>query len=799
MKRILLLTMALMALVAGKAQTTYSLPADLTRIGYDQMTGKSGTNLVTGDVLNFTGDVVTSLVIPHGVSELTIKGNGYDLYTNISSTIETSGKIELILDNVTIRHSGLYSAIYADSDIEIITKNGVTVQSPGNQSTVYARSSFTLTCMDDNTTQFIGSNMHGQPNAPVVLINSDKEVTIRGGKPEFIGTITSGATPAQAFDASQSNVTITDSDPTFTGGEGMGLVAKNLTIDGTSSPTFTSAKNYPLSLGGDLTLSTSGNITCSTTSTNMQGDDALHFQNNTSGTVFTIDVTGFSGEFNLTSENDLAINSYSHLIITGESDGGKINANGSISASGYQVLLEIDAKIEITTSGISGSNGVIIENATINSTSGLSNATIKSGTVTVSGSLGFMSTLTIEEGGTLIIPEGKTASANYASVNIVNEGTFTVNGTFENKGVITNEGEILNAGTITNAGTLTNQGTLTNSAGAEFTNVADATLDNTGEVNNAGTLSNNGTLTNETEGAITNETGAIFTNETDATINNKGTLTVNEDITNSGVINNYNTIEGDGEIINEGNGKVIEHSQNSTYHTIALTIAEGIDCNYSTSELTIPEGDHIFLQFSAEEYGLTPADILFLIDGVETDFTTSGNGGSYILNPIIKDQTILIALREYPVTFPEIEGLTITPQGKAKYGEAFTFIINSKTLDLSQMKVFANGTELTPNTFRAENYTYTIECITCPLDITIEGANPTSNAHIASGKVSIAMDNGQLRIENSGNAVDIAVYTIAGKNVVSLRGLRGSRTFALLAGIYIVRAGNTTNKLIIQN
>ncbi|MDF9831571.1 right-handed parallel beta-helix repeat-containing protein, partial [Parabacteroides sp. PF5-6] len=60
--------------------------------------------------------------------------------------------------------------------------------------------------------------------------------------------------------------------------------------------------------------------------------------------------------------------------------------------------------------------------------------------------------------------------------------------------------------------------------------------------------------------------------------------------------------------------------ENVAYHTISLTIAEGIHCDYLTGEYTIAESDHLFLSFFPEEASLTAADILFLIDGVETAF-----------------------------------------------------------------------------------------------------------------------------------------------------------------------------------
>ncbi|MDF9831620.1 hypothetical protein [Parabacteroides sp. PF5-6] len=236
-------------------------------------------------------------------------------------------------------------------------------------------------------------------------------------------------------------------------------------------------------------------------------------------------------------------------------------------------------------------------------------------------------------------------------------------------------------------------------------------------------------------------------------------------------------------------------------HTLTLTVTDGITCDYATGSHTIAEGDHLFLSFFPETSGMTAEDILFLVDGVETAFNASvdGRGGSYILNPIEKDLDVVIALREYPVTLPEIEGLTITASGKAIYGQPFTFTISSSTLDLSAMKVFVNGEELTANALRAESYTYTIAKVEGPIVITLEGYT-TGHASLATGKIRVAMDNGQLTIDNEmANAVDIAIYSVTGQNVVSLRALRGSKTVALSAGVYVVRAGTQTWKVMVND
>ena len=91
---------------------------------------------------------------------------------------------------------------------------------------------------------------------------------------------------------------------------------------------------------------------------------------------------------------------------------------------------------------------------------------------------------------------------------------------------------------------------------------------------------------------------------------------------------------------------------------------------------------------------------------------------------------------------------------------------------------------------------YVIPAVTGPINITIEGINPTGNGNIAGGKVSVAVENGELKVE-SAHPVDVAVYSITGKSVVSLRALSGSRSIKLPGGIYVVKAGQTAAKVII--
>ncbi|MDF9829921.1 T9SS type A sorting domain-containing protein [Parabacteroides sp. PF5-6] len=239
----------------------------------------------------------------------------------------------------------------------------------------------------------------------------------------------------------------------------------------------------------------------------------------------------------------------------------------------------------------------------------------------------------------------------------------------------------------------------------------------------------------------------------------------------------------------------------TTLHSIWLEVGAGITVNHQAGELLITEEDHLFLNFWADEAGITSDDILLWIDGVETAFTpTIGNrGGSYILNPPTAAQAIVIALRQYTVTLPTLpEGFTLTPGAgnhRVDYGKPFQFTVTANDPEaLNGLKICINGVELQPDA----NGQYTIDSVTGPITITIEGFDTTANARLAEGEVTLSVVNNQLYMVNTTDRpVPVAVYNLTGKNIVSLPALRGSQTITLPAGIYLVRTGQTRTKLLI--
>jgi len=240
-----------------------------------------------------------------------------------------------------------------------------------------------------------------------------------------------------------------------------------------------------------------------------------------------------------------------------------------------------------------------------------------------------------------------------------------------------------------------------------------------------------------------------------------------------------------------------------TYHTITLTVAPGIACDYQAGQHTVEEGGHLFLQFRGGPQAVAASEVLFLVDGVETAFKDNNGQFSYILSPIRANHTVLIALRQYAITLPEVEGAQMIPgagEHPMAYGEPFSFTLNfddSIDLDgLSDLNVYANGTRLTPIR-TGQSLRYTIDAVIGPLAITIEGLDPVGNADIAAGKVSVAVESGQLRVESSlATPADITVYAVTGR-IVATRRVQTDAIIALTPGIYLVKTPEKVHKVVV--
>jgi len=246
----------------------------------------------------------------------------------------------------------------------------------------------------------------------------------------------------------------------------------------------------------------------------------------------------------------------------------------------------------------------------------------------------------------------------------------------------------------------------------------------------------------------------------------------------------------------------------SVYHTINLEVADGIEMyNLTAGNHQVEEGGHLHVQFLTEDRTLTTNDILFLIDGVETEFKELGENNyySYILNPVAGDHTILVALKEYPVTLPETKGVTFDVGAGTHlvaYSDKFSFTMTlADGIDPAAIHVYANGQEIQPDALRLATLTYTIDKVITPITIVIEGAGEgtTGNADIATGDIQLRITNYELQIENTNSqAVDVAVYAVTGQSVVQLSALRGSKTISLRPGIYLVKAGSEVYKVSVN-
>lgn len=245
----------------------------------------------------------------------------------------------------------------------------------------------------------------------------------------------------------------------------------------------------------------------------------------------------------------------------------------------------------------------------------------------------------------------------------------------------------------------------------------------------------------------------------------------------------------------------------SNYHTVTLETGGNIHANYKSGELTVADGESLPLLFRSDEPDVTTTDILFLVNGTETVFKDF-NGSydyTYTLPDIRRDHSIVIALRQYTVTLPQVSGITFSPgtgTHALPYGESFTFTLtpdNGRTLE--DIRVYANGTLLTPTGSPSTSLSYTLPRVTAHQLITVEGevgGDPTGNLATSEIGVHISTDNGQLIIDNySGNLIKAAIYNLQGQVIANRRVVDTAR-IPLPAGIYIVKAGIITTKVSVR-
>jgi len=238
-------------------------------------------------------------------------------------------------------------------------------------------------------------------------------------------------------------------------------------------------------------------------------------------------------------------------------------------------------------------------------------------------------------------------------------------------------------------------------------------------------------------------------------------------------------------------------------YTITLEVAPGItNLNHTPGQLIFTTGEHLYLNFSLENPAMTASNILFLVNGTEQPLNSTGNNSySYIINPVNSDHTILIALKEYNVTLPEVDGVIFDfspDENRIEYGKPFTFLVTlAKKINPALFRLFVNGLEIFPNPLRTTTLTYTIEKVTGPINITVEGAgDPVNNTSVENG-IQIYGYGGQLVIETN-SPQTVRVYNLTGR-IITQRTLQvGTTKIPLAEGIYIVHVGNLAKSVMVK-
>jgi len=241
-------------------------------------------------------------------------------------------------------------------------------------------------------------------------------------------------------------------------------------------------------------------------------------------------------------------------------------------------------------------------------------------------------------------------------------------------------------------------------------------------------------------------------------------------------------------------------------YDITLEVASGIRLvNITPGIHSIGEGEHIYFSFCPEDPDCTGEDILFLVNGVEAPFKKGKDNSlcSY-LKVIDCSLTIVIALRDYTVTLPEIPGVAINwgvGNHRVAFGQSFSFTLTPESeQDLENIHVYADEEELVPDSITiTRSLAYTIDKITSDMVIRVEGLQSTSNLSVNRTSVNISADKGLLIVGNTtGKEIDLAVYKLTGQVYMKRRLPEGTNMMEIPQGIYIVKTENLTTKVVIK-
>lgn len=156
----------------------------------------------------------------------------------------------------------------------------------------------------------------------------------------------------------------------------------------------------------------------------------------------------------------------------------------------------------------------------------------------------------------------------------------------------------------------------------------------------------------------------------------------------------------------------------------------------------------------------------------------------------------------YTVTLPSLTGATTDPDAgdhEVKSGDSFSFLLLlDKDYDQSTPLVStSDGKTITP---RKSDNKYVISSVTADLSVTITGIvknAPTANEEITVSATRVWGSRGVLHISQP-TASKVTIYTFGGALLKSARLPAGDTRTAVPAGSYVVMAGNSSFKVIIQ-
>lgn len=258
----------------------------------------------------------------------------------------------------------------------------------------------------------------------------------------------------------------------------------------------------------------------------------------------------------------------------------------------------------------------------------------------------------------------------------------------------------------------------------------------------------------------------------------------------------------------------------STSHTIRFEIASGIRCTFGSGSYSVERSEDLRFTFAPEDRNKTAEDILFLVNGVETPFVILGDKYDYIYNlkNIQSDCSIEIALKTYPVTIPQTEGVFLYPYAgtyEVAYGDKFWFELSSLSgYTYWNQRVYANDIELegealpekcfesvslrSGERFPAHYYMgYIIESVKSPIVLRIEGIETTGNKTIDELTTpDIYVKDGIVYITSS-SPEQVQIFSLSGVLRSSLL-VNGFESMTLPKGFYIVKTGTTVKKVIVN-